>query len=83
MANHITIAERDFDTAVRQVLAEIRMFALISGRSNLAGKDFEALVTILTGMVRDKLFEEDKHGRVHDGDPEGAGPADLAAGVQR
>lgn len=58
MPRTVIIRECDFDTAVRQVLAEIRIFALISGRTDLTGNSFEELITLPTGMVRDKIFEE-------------------------
>ena len=59
MPRTVIIREADFDTAVRKVLAEVRMFALISGRTDMASPKFEEMVTLLTGMVRDKIFEED------------------------
>ena len=58
MARTVIIRECDFDTAVRKVLAEVRMFALISGRTDMASTSFEELMKLLTGMVRDKIFEE-------------------------
>lgn len=74
----ISITRKDFDRALREVEADLIMFALIRGKSALTQDTINVLAQFC-GLVKDQLFEggNETDGCIPAGSTDGIGPADI------